>query len=111
MTKKEFFHSTPNDIDIFIDQYDKMKKREMEISFENMKYTAWLSGLYVRAAVASVMSKKSKYPKKPFGEEQQIQHIEVTEDMSEEEKQKARDQLANNLMELFIRPNTADEGE
>lgn len=111
MTKKEFFHSTPNDIDIFIDQYDKMKKREMEMAFENMKYTAWLSGLYVRAAVASVMSKKAKYPKKPFGEEQQIQHIEVTEDMSEEEKQKAREQLANNLTELFIRPNTTGEGE
>ena len=105
MSKKEFFHSTPNDIDVFIDQYDKLKKHEAEADFERMKYSAWLTGLYVRTAVASVLSNKAKYPKKPFGEEEQIQHIEVTDDMSEEEKEKAREQLASNLMDLFIRPN------
>lgn len=110
MSKKEFFHSTPNDIDVFIDQYDKLKKHETEADFERMKYSAWLTGLYVRTAVASVLSKKAKYPKQPFGEEQQIQHIEVTEDMSEEEKQKAREQLASNLMDLFIRPNKDTDG-
>lgn len=110
MSKKEFFHSTPNDIDVFIDQYDKLKKHEAEADFERMKYSAWLTGLYVRTAVASVLSKKAKYPKQPFGEEQQIQHIEVTEDMSEEEKEKAREQLASNLMDLFVRPNKDTDG-
>ena len=113
MSKKEFFHSTPNDIDVFIDQYDKLKKHEAEADFERMKYSAWLTGLYVRTAVASVLSKKAKYPKQPFGEEQQIQHIEVTEDMSEEEKQKAREEFTKNMMDLFLQSNSnlADESE
>lgn len=28
---------------------------------------AWLSGMYVRAAIGAAMSKSAKYPKAPFG--------------------------------------------
>lgn len=111
MSKRQFFHSTPNDIDLFITQHDEERRDVLKAEAEKIQYTAWLNGAYIRLAVASVLSKKSKYPKKPPGEQEQVQHIEVTEDMSEEEKNDALEKLTKNLEELFINPMAADESE
>ena len=99
MSKYTYLHSTPNDVDIYIEEFDKRTKAEAEIAFERMKYSAWLSGLYVQNAVASVMSKRAKYPKKPYGEEDS-NTIVCTEDMTEEEKQLAAEMLFQNLQEM-----------
>ena len=97
MSKHDFFHSTPNDIEIFIDQFLKRRKWEMDVYFERMRYTAWLNGLYVQNAVASVLSKRATYPKEPYGNSKEVT-IEATEDMSEEEKDFARKALLQNLL-------------
>ena len=39
---------------------------EMESKQNAMNLEAWLHGMYFSHAVASVMSKSAKYPKKPF---------------------------------------------
>ena len=90
-------HGTPHDIELFIDFYDKRVKSEAEASFERMKYASWLNGLYVRLAVASVFSKKGKYPKEPYGNED---HIEAREDMSDEEKEQLTQMFFDNLFEM-----------
>ena len=106
MSKHDFFHSTPNDIEIYIHEYDSRRKNEIEIKADEIEYTAWLNGLYVRAAVSSVLNgRKSKYPKKPLNKQDIPTNIEVTEDMPEVEKEKVRQQFAENMRELFSKPN------
>ena len=93
-------HSTPSDVELFIREYDKRLKREAEVSFEHMKYAAWLNGIYVRIAVASVLSRKAKYPKEPPGMEDNKEEIIANENMSEEEKTKLTKMLFSNLEEM-----------
>ena len=100
MTKHDFFHGTPKDVEVFITSFDKRIKTEAEATFERMKYTAWLNGMYVRIAVASCLSKKAKYPKQPYGEEEQKDVIVATEDMTEEQKAEATTLFFNNLFEM-----------
>lgn len=112
MSKDTFFHSTPADIDIFIEEHDKRIEAEQKIQFERMKYAAWLNGLYVQNAVASVMSKKAKYPKKPYGEKDD-ETIVCTEDMSAEQKEAVINLLFGNLEEMqhdFERQNKIEKG-
>ena len=105
MSKHDFFHSTPNDIDIYIQEYDARYEREIKLKTEEIEYSSWLNGMYVRIAVASALNgKKVKYPKKPLDSKNVPQNIEVTEDMSEEEKEKVRQQFADNMRELFSQP-------
>ena len=105
MSKREFFHSTPHDLEVFINETDRLKKMETEMEMEKVKYVAWLNGVYVQRAVASVLSKKSKYPKQPLGSEEEHRFIEVTNDMPEDEKDEALELLTDNLKELFLKPN------
>lgn len=102
MRKYDFMHSTPSDVDLFITEYDKRVKRETEATFEKMKYTAWLNGVYIRMAVASVLSKRAKYPKEPPGieEEDNGNHIVARENMSESEKTELTKLLFSNLEEM-----------
>lgn len=98
MTKREYMHSTPHDVDLFLQVKSDDEKQKGEI----MNYTAWLNGLYVARAVASVMSKKSKYPKKPISDKDSefVDSIVVTEDMSEEAKEQTRQLFLGNLLEM-----------
>lgn len=102
MSKQSFFHGTPNDISIYIEEYDKRVKAETEAQYERLKYGSWLQGLYIRSAVASVLSKRAKYPKRPYGEEDNNGNGEIncTEDMSEEQKQDALNRFFGNLEEM-----------
>ena len=117
MRKYDFMHSTPFDVELFISEYDKRKKSETEVFFERMKYTAWLNGVYIRMAVASVLSKRAKYPKEPPGTEEESNgnHIVAREDMSESEKTELTKLLFSNLEEMqkdFERTNNpVGEGE
>lgn len=101
MTKKEFFHSTPRDIEIFLDKHNENAKRDAEVAFERMKYTSWLTGLYVQFAVGSCLSKKGRYPKKPFGEDDlKDTVIQAREDMTKEEIEHETESFFGNLMLL-----------
>lgn len=99
MTKHDFFHSTPTDVYLFMTEYDKRLKAKTEAEFKKMEYSAWTTGFYVRIAVASVLSKKAKYPKQPYGHEEQ-NTIVAREDMSAEEKAEITDLLFANLGEM-----------
>ena len=57
-----FWHLNPKKLKPFEKAYElKIEARQSRINLE-----AWLNGLYNQNAVASVLSKDSKYPKKPF---------------------------------------------
>ena len=101
MSKHDFFHSTPHDIEIFLDGIEKSHKTEAK----KIEYVAWLNGFYVKlAVVAALNGKKSKYPSQPLGEDSNNNknsgHIVATEDMSEEEKERTRQLFLNNLLEM-----------
>lgn len=100
MSKHDFFHGTPHDIEVFINQYDKRVRAEIDAEFERMKYNAWLNGLYVRSAVASCLSRKAKYPKEPYTEKDTNEVIVATEDMSDEVKAELTTKFFDNLFEM-----------
>ena len=100
MRKREYFHSTPNDVDIFITEMSEKLKMDIERENELMDYRAWLHGLYVQKAIGSALNgKKSPYPKQPFSQKDK-NHIIATEDMSQEEKDRATQLLFGNLEEM-----------
>ena len=57
-----FWHLNPRKLKPFEKAYEM--ELESRQNAENLK--AWLNGLYNQNAVASVLSKGAKYPKKPF---------------------------------------------
>ena len=96
MTKHDYFHSTPADVDLFIDEKSKERKEQSELH----DYLAWLNGVYVMKAVAAVLNgRKSRYPKEPLSQSKS-DVIVATEDMSEEQKAVLTDQLFANLEEM-----------
>lgn len=116
MTKRDFFHSTPTDVWLFLREHNKRVRAEAEAEAEKIEYAAWLNGLYIQRAVASVLSKKAKYPKKPFGKEdaEQLTEIICTEDMTEEEKKRATDLFFGNLAQMqrdFEKANGTGKGK
>lgn len=100
MSKKEYFHNTPRDVDIFITEMSEKQKAEYERENEMVDYRAWLHGLYVQKAIGSALNgRKSPYPKQPFMQKDK-NHIVATEDMSQEEKDRATQLLFGNLEEM-----------
>lgn len=67
--EERFWISSPKDLEPYKKAFEKRQE------YDN--YLAWVQGLYIQNAVASIMSKKVKYPKKPFGIEEQN---DLTED-------------------------------
>ena len=57
-----FWHLNPRKLKPF----EKAYEMEMESRQSATNLKAWLDGLYIQNAVASVFSKSAKYPKKPF---------------------------------------------
>ena len=76
MSYREFMHSTMTDIRQRIEVYREDKVNEAK----ELEFKAWLSGLYVRNAITSSFSKKSKYPENPLNREEPIDIEKMTED-------------------------------
>ena len=69
--KHEFFHMTPKDFQYAVDAYNEnmeMRQKLEEEHYKQIDYQAWLTGLYVRAAVGNVLGGKKgpQYPQKPL---------------------------------------------
>ena len=99
MTKQQYMHLTPRDVEMFLDEKMKQEKD----AADHINYTAWLNGLYVLRAVAAVMSKKSKYPKQPLTGDDSISMPDVivaTDEMSDEDKEATRQIFLGNLLEM-----------
>lgn len=62
MVYKDFWNLTPKKLQPFV----KAKEQEIELKTKLLNYEAWLNGLYIRQAVASIFSKNGKYPDKPI---------------------------------------------
>mgnify|MGYP001189189500 FL=1 len=59
---KDFWELTPKKLQPFV----KAKEQELQLQTKMVNYEAWLNGLYIRQAIASVFSKNGKYPEKPI---------------------------------------------
>lgn len=57
-----FWHLNPRKLKPFEEAY----KMEMDSRQNATNLNAWLTGVYVQNAIASVFSKGAKYPQKPF---------------------------------------------
>lgn len=100
MSKREYFHSTPYDVDIFIEEKSKERKEHYEREDLLIDYTAWLHGVYVSRAVAAVLNgRKSPYPKQPLGQKDK-NRIVATEDMTDAEKDEITSMFFGNLQEM-----------
>lgn len=55
-----FWHLNPCKLQPFKEAYEKKIQQE--------DYNAWIQGAYIEAAIGSALSKKVKYPEKPFSQ-------------------------------------------
>lgn len=62
-----FWHLNPRKIKPF--------KQAYQNRLESENHNEWLSGLYIKAAIGSAVSKKVKYPDKPFGTTEEVQAV------------------------------------
>ena len=63
MTKYDFLHSTLRDINLKFEAEANRKEEELKL----IEYQCWLSGVYVRDAIASAFNgNKYKYPENPL---------------------------------------------
>lgn len=82
---------TPQDFNYVLDTYnERMKERQKleEVRYSQIDYQAWLTGLYVRIAVGSVLggNKAPKYPEKPMTDKSEsIEEIAKKNGKTEEE--------------------------
>lgn len=58
-----FWHLNP----LSLKAYEKAFKMKADAEAQRMDSVAWLHGAYTNAAIASALSKKVQYPKKPHG--------------------------------------------
>lgn len=58
-----FWNLNPKIMGIYQDAYIKKLEEQREL----INYTAWIQGQYNLASIGAAMSKKVKYPQKPFG--------------------------------------------
>lgn len=63
-----FWRLTPRKLDPFI----RAARMKDEQEAKTLHYTAWLHGLYVNRAIASVFPEGSRYPKAPLEEEKKM---------------------------------------
>lgn len=71
-----FWRLNPRKLKPFIEVYSEKVQEEIRVK----DYDAWLQGLYIQKAVASVLNGgKAKYPQKPLGEEELLTPEEVEE--------------------------------
>ena len=63
MSKREFLHSTPAEIELRLQSRNSFAESEIK----QAEYRAWLNGYYVQRAILSALNgEKSPYPKNPL---------------------------------------------
>lgn len=72
MSKSEFFHSTPTDVNLRIQSSNDSKAEKLKF----LEYQAWLTGYYVAFSIASNFSNKTEYPKNPLVEYYEEKRVE-----------------------------------
>lgn len=80
-----FFKLNPKKLNPFV----KAQESKVKYEYERIDYEAWLNGLYVRLATASVLSKDVKYPNKPLFLSEKDQ-LEGQQENSKEQAFKAK---------------------
>lgn len=66
-------------------------------------FLAWQSGKYIQFAIASTLSKDSKYPKESFLYKQELEVKVLTE---EEKRKREQDKIKRKFMEQMIKINS-----
>ena len=111
MSKHDYFHSTPNDILIYLAEKRRLYKLENENKKNIIQYHSWLTGLYVKVAIGSSLSKKTKYPDKPYDEPQEeVNQISIDENSTLEERIQAEENVFKSL-ELIQKQCEIAEGK
>lgn len=57
-----FWHGTLNAYLVYLEKY----KLDQKAKSDEINLSAWLTGIYIKHAIASSFSKTAKYPEKPF---------------------------------------------
>ncbi len=62
----EFWYEDPYLLEVYSKSYEMKLKDSAEQWKIKTNFKAWLQGVYIQNAVASVLSKNARYPSKPF---------------------------------------------
>ena len=109
MSRKEFLRSTIKDLKVRIHEFNKAEHDKAQMQVKLVEYQSWLSGLYVKAAVASALSSKAKYPEKPITEKSKKTQIEENPDVPKRSEAELKQE--ERYYELLIRKANANIAE
>lgn len=62
ISKREFWHLTPKDVKLRFQAVSEQRENERK----SRMYFSWMTGLYVKCAIASSFSSQNKYPENPL---------------------------------------------
>lgn len=105
MSKKEFLHCTISDLQIRISEFAEKRKANIDYETRKIEYQSWLSGLYVRSAVSSVLSSKAHYPENPITQKQK-KKLEVDSDVPQKTEEEIKQELR--YYELLVKKANAN---
>lgn len=63
---KEFWYEDPSLLSAYSKAYELRLKDSIDKWKMKVNFTAWINGVYIQSAVASVLSKNVHFPQKPF---------------------------------------------
>ena len=66
MPLQEFWNDDPDLLWVYRNLYIEKMEQDVKFQQEMINYQAWLQGLYISYAIASVFSKNTKYLSKPI---------------------------------------------
>lgn len=66
LSPKEFWYEEPYLLVSYLKAHEMKLKEEANEWKIKTNFKAWLEGLYIQNAIASVLSKNCRYPQKPF---------------------------------------------
>ena len=97
MTWDEFWYESVERLPVYwqMNQY-QIERRNQEL---------WMQGMYIQAAIGSCMSKKAKYPEKPY------RITAMTEEEKQAENQRKVEQFREQLMEIKRRSDARRKQE
>lgn len=98
------------DLKIRIQQFQNAKNDEIQARAALIDYQSWLSGLYVKSAVSSVLApRKAKYPNEPIMQDEKGNQVEEKPDTPKKSEAELRQE--ERYYELLVRKANANIAE
>lgn len=109
--QREFWYGDPQLLWAYVKAHRMKLQDETRARREELNLTAWLTGVYAQAAVASVFSKNARYPQKPYDLFSEEEERPLTQEEAVRRNEEAIKAQTMRICAMFERQEQAGEPE